>query len=119
MTAHDKARPVVRFSLDQDGLGVYEDPTGDYVLFEDYEALEVLRAGVERLRAKADEHRDGRLAALEQAAAAEARVSRVEELAASLTYSGKWANADNEDQTKHVCAELIRAALNDQGQGNG
>lgn len=48
MTApNDAARPVARLSLDQDGLGVYEDEHGDYVLFTDYDKL---REEVERLR---------------------------------------------------------------------
>lgn len=122
MTAHDE-RPYPpiyheEFNGMTEGAALYPRQQiwikrGDYdELLSDFQAL---RAEVERLRAKADEHRDGRLAALEQATAAEARVSRVEELAASLTYPGKWANADDEDQTKHVCAELIRAAINDQG----
>lgn len=100
-TPHD-ARPVARLSLDHDGLGVYEDEKGDYVLFEDYDAL---RSEVERLRADCAAYAGIAV----KLAAAEARIRAARKLT-----SNRFS----------VSATDIRAVLNDQvnalgDEGNG
>lgn len=146
MTAHDEARPVVRFSLDQDGLGVYEDPTGDYVLFEDYFKLLVEAEGLrERVDFQAKFHKalahefhacgcvmcEGPKVVNARAEAAEARLTIarqhagnvIDELLAlnEMVYGPVLLYAKNKRRYDNNTseAEALRAALNDQGQGNG
>lgn len=94
-----------------------EAETTFYVLAADYDAL---REEVDRWRDRVSvmsEHVQSQIDKTNEqrtrAEAAEAKVARVQRLAGPLTYAGKWANADDEDQVMHLCAEQIRAALNE------